>query len=103
MLNVLLFIISMFSIQQALATKFKGYSGNYKTKSLTLNESVERFVETEKEFLILLSRHAAFYRFPKTAEYSMDVRTYLNKLIKSKKRINFEIDPVSTEIKFIKE
>ncbi len=103
MLKVLIFVLSMVSIQQASATKFKGFTGNYKTKSITLNESVERVVETEKEFLILLSRHAAFYRFPKTPEYSLDVRTYLNKLIKSKKRINFEIDPVSTEIKFIKE
>ena len=103
MLKVLIFVLSMVSIQQASATKFKGFTGNYKTKSITLNESVERVVETEKEFLVLFSRHAAFYRFPKKSETTSDVRLFLKKLIKSKKRITVEIDPVSTEIKFIKD
>ncbi len=98
---MLLFVVIIASSKQASATKFKGYSGNYKTPSMTLTESVNRFVETEKEFLILLSRHAAFYRFPKKQETSADVRSYLKKLVKNKERINVEMDPISTEIKFL--
>ncbi len=98
----LLTAVLVFS-NQALATKFKGATAHQATKAIILTESVDRFVETEKEFLILLSRHAAFYRFPKTAESTTEVRLYLKKLIKSKKIIVFEIDPVSTEIRFIKD
>lgn len=103
MYKILLFAVLMVSSNQALATKFKGYGGNQSTKIMSLTESVDRFVETEKEFLILLSRHAAFYLFPKRAENSSEVRSYLKKLVKSKKRITVEIDPVSTEIKYLKD
>ncbi len=98
---MLLFLAIISSSKQASATRYKGYSGNYKIPSMTLTESVSRFVETEKEFLILLSRHAAFYRFPKKQETSSDVRSYLKKLVKSKERIQVEMDPISTEIKVL--
>ncbi len=98
-----LLAVDMVFSNYASASKLKDNNGKYQTQSMTLTESLEKIVETEKEFLILFSRHAAFYRFPKKSESTSDIRLYFKKLIKSKKRITVEIDPVSTEIKIIKD
>jgi len=100
MYKIFIFIFAAVIVysNHVLASKLKGNSAKFQTQSMTLTESVEKLVETEKEFLILFSRHAAFYKFPKKLETTSEVRLFLKKLIKSKKRITVEIDPISNAV-----
>ncbi|MCX7978941.1 MAG: hypothetical protein N2578_08050, partial [Bdellovibrionaceae bacterium] len=61
-------------------------------------EVIERFIEDEKDFLVLISRRAAFYRFPKTVTYAGDVRNFLSDRMKKKRLVEFEVDPTTAQI-----
>lgn len=97
-LNKLILGLVIFFNMTANAASFKGYKKQPASSVLKYTESVERFSENQKDFLILISRHAALYRFPKSVGHADQVRDYLNKSIKSKTPVIFEVDPTSTEI-----
>jgi hypothetical protein len=80
------------------AASFKGYKRQPAGETLKYTETVERFSETQDDFLILISRHAALYRFPKSVSYADQVRDYLNNRIRTKKLLIFEVDPTTAEI-----
>lgn len=80
------------------ASSFKGYRRQPTAELTTNTGTINRFIETEKDFLILISGYAAFYRFPKTVSYADQVRGYLNSRMKTKKTVVFEIDPRTAEI-----
>ncbi|PIS11482.1 MAG: hypothetical protein COT73_03720 [Bdellovibrio sp. CG10_big_fil_rev_8_21_14_0_10_47_8] len=85
------------------ASKFKGYGRAPGKKPMILTESVERIEEGGNDFLILLSRHAALYRFPKSNEYASQVRSFLKQRMKSKKPIVVTIDPLTAQIFYIED
>lgn len=97
--GILLILFSM----NALASKFKGYGRTPSAESKTLTESVDRFEETQTDFLILLSHHAALYRFPKTNEYASQVREFLKQRMKSKQPVVVSIDPTTAQILYIED
>lgn len=80
------------------AASFKGYKKKIEGKVFIYTETAERFTETQDEFLILMSRHAAFYRFPKSVAYAAQVRDFLNNRIKTKQVLIFEVDPMTAKI-----
>ncbi len=87
----------------ALASKFKGYRRSPSSELMTLTESVDRVAETKTDFLILLSHHAALYRFPKSTEYTSQVREFFKQRMKSKQPIVVSIDPTTAQILYIED
>ncbi len=85
------------------ASSFKGYEKSPDGEILVMNETIDEFQETEKDFLILLSRHAALYRFPKVQDSSRQVRIFLNKCIKLKATLIVHIDAVTARIMSIED
>ena len=80
------------------ASSFKGYKRQPASEIIKYTETVDRFNETQTEFLILISRHAAFYRFPKNSEYADQVRDFLNSRMRRKSAVVFEVDATTAEI-----
>lgn len=80
------------------ASSFKGYEKDPSGEILVMTETVEGFHETEKEFFIEFSRHAAFYRFPKVSDSSTQIRNFLNKCIKLKASLIVHVDAVTAKI-----
>jgi hypothetical protein len=91
-------ILLLFVSVNAFASKFKGYGRAPTAESMRLNESVESFEETPTDFLILFSRHAAFYSFPKSNDYVTQVREFLRQRMKTKQPIAIMIDPKTAKI-----
>lgn len=95
---VVFLLTGLMMASQVNASSFKGYKRQPTAQMTTNTGSIVRFIETEKDFLILISGYAAFYRFPKTVSYADQVRGYLNSRMKNKKAVVFEIDPRTAEI-----
>ena len=96
--NIIIVGIILFLNISANSSNFKGYKRQPAGEPLKYIETVERINETQEDFLILISPHAAFYRFPKNIGYVDQVRKYLNGRMKTKGLIIFEIDPTTAEI-----
>lgn len=94
-LSILFLVLFCINAQ---AAKFKGYGQSFTEEVLTLTEKIERIEESSGDFFIALSNHAAFYRFPKTAEHALHVRDFLKRRSKEKKPVVFQIDPITTQI-----
>ena len=86
----------------AQASSFQGYKKQTQEQTMVFVEQVDRFIETPSDFLILLSHHAAFYRFPKT-EYAADIRDFLTSRKNAHRMIKVTFDPTSTEILLIED
>ena len=84
-------------------TMFKGHSRSINQESISISGAIERYYETETEYLILISRHAALYSFPKDLSYSDEVKSFINDRIKSKKTVLIKIDPRSAQILVIQD
>jgi hypothetical protein len=95
--KIILGVLIFFNMN-ANASSFKGYKRQPAGEILKYTETVERFSETNDDFLILISRHAALYRFPKSVGYADQVRDYLNSRMRAKKLLSFEVDPTTAEI-----
>ncbi len=95
---VFIMLTTVVCCMSAQAAKFKGYRKGASEETMTLKESLDRFEETPKDFLILLQRHSGFYLFPKKPEYSSQVREFLNSRMKSKKTIQLQIIPTTSQI-----
>lgn len=95
-------LIVLFSIG-ATASKFKGYVRKPNTEPLILTESVDRVVETQTQIMVLLKKHAAFFKFPKSHEYAGQVRDFLNQRKKSDRKITLTVDPITAEILYIED
>jgi hypothetical protein len=83
------------------ASQFKGYGKSPNGETLTLNETIDRITETQHDFLVLISRHAALYRFPKFDEYAGQVREFLQSRSKNRKAVVFQIDPTTARILYV--
>lgn len=94
-------LIGIILTTTAYASSFKGYKKSSSGDSLKYTASIQRILETDQDFHILISGYAAFYRFPKTVSYADQVRGYLNTRMKNKKKVVIEIDPRTAEIIFI--
>jgi hypothetical protein len=80
------------------AASFEGYKRQPAGEVLKYTETVERFSETQDDFLIQISRHAALYKFPKSGTYTDQVRFYLKNRMGTKKLLVFEVDPFTARI-----
>lgn len=96
-LSFFLGVLLCFSMN-ANASSFKGYKRQPASEIIIYTETVDRFSETNADFLILISRHSALYRFPKKTEYVDQVRDFLNSRMKRKSTIVFEVDATTAEI-----
>lgn len=85
------------------ATKLKGYPRGAGAETESLERSVLRVKETAKNFFVLLSNDPAFYRFPKRDKDAAEIRAYLNKTVKSGKKIRVTVDLITAEILLIEE
>ena len=92
------FLLILFIASSAFAASYKGFKRLPSAETIVFSEPVIHFLENEKEFLILFSKHAAFYKFPKGKEYAEQVRTFLKDRILSKKNVSAEINPLTTQI-----
>ena len=92
-------IFIIFFSPLAFTASFKGYSKIDESKSTSItNESIDKFIETKDDFLIAFSKHSSFYKFPKKKVDAYDFKAYLNKMIKTKKSVIVDIDPLTTQI-----
>jgi formiminotetrahydrofolate cyclodeaminase len=85
------------------ASSFKGYEKDPSGEILVMNEAVDEFHETEKDFLIAFSRHSAFYRFPKVPDSSTQIRNFLNKCMKLKASVVVHVDAVTAKVMSIED
>ena len=93
-------VIALMGVE-ASALKLKGYDQTDKVKPVVLKASVERFKETDREFLIVFSGRAALYHFPKTKDLALRAREFLNESKTLKKKLVATIDPKTAKILFL--
>lgn len=98
MVKIWLCIFTSIFVASAQAAKFKGYQRSVSASDLVIEESIERYIENASDFLILLDRHQAFYRFPKVKEYEILVRGFLDSRVKDGKKVRVEIDAKTGQI-----
>lgn len=82
----------------SLAAQYKGYKRGPTSALLTFQEPIDRYIETDAEFLILFKNHPSFYSFPKERDRSVDARNYLNFKKNKKTPVKVEYDAVTTKI-----
>jgi hypothetical protein len=90
-------------VEVAIGASFKGYDSNSTTHPMEFTEPVERFKETDSDFLILFTHHPAFYRFPNSDTASLQVRRFLQSRIVSRQRVFVKFDPTTTRILELKD
>lgn len=81
----------------AFAASFQGAKAEAKDLRV-FTESVQRFTETDKAFLVLFSGNSAFYSFAKNKDTSTQFKNFLNDRIKSKKAVRVEVNAVTAQI-----
>lgn len=79
------------------AATYKGFEKSGATETLTMKESIERFIETDNNFLILLQNNPAFYKYPKN-DNEKEFRHFLEQRIRQKKKLKWIIKARGTEI-----
>lgn len=100
---LILFFCFMFFSPKTQASSFKGYEKDPNGEILGLNEAIDEFHETEKEFFIAFSRHSAFYRFPKIPDSSTQIRNFLDKCVRLKASLVVRVDAVTAKIMSIED
>lgn len=95
--QIVLFVLLLSST--TFAASFKGYGKLEDVKSAFIeNENIDTFIESKEDFLISFSKHSSFYKFPKIKVDAYDFKNYLNKMIKIKKVVKVEMNPMTTQI-----
>ncbi len=97
-----LIVIILGCSKHATAAQFKGYEVK-SSSTAEFNESVVRFIESQKEFLILFSKHSAFYRFPKKQSIDIQIRDFLEARSKTAVKVRVKYNPMTAEIQKIED
>lgn len=97
-LRAALFTLICLLATQVWSATFKGYQKPKDALTLVLKDSVWKFDESDRNFLVLLKHHDSFYRFPKQKETASLVRSFLQKSIKDASILSFTIDPIKAQI-----
>ena len=75
-----------------LATTIMGYKTESGHSKEMMTEKIQQIEETDKEFLILFTRRAAFYKLPKEGKNLEKIRNFLFTSKEKKKDIKAEVD-----------
>jgi hypothetical protein len=95
---LLTFLLLGIASPGANASNFMGYKKQTAGKFLKFTEVIERIRETPHSYLILMSRHEAFYEFPKTANDAAQIKDFLTTRMKKNSMVDFEVNPLTAEI-----
>ena len=85
------------------AAKFKGFNPTSSAETVRFSEPVDRFIETDSEFLILFRRHPSFYSFPKTKKNAIEFRDFLKARVKNRKEISVTFNPRTLRINLLED
>lgn len=86
------------SFASSLSTKLKGYSEDVKDV-LEWRAPVRRYLVTPKEILVLFGGHDAFCSFPLRKEDQSEVKSFLEKMIRSGSQdVRVRLNPANVHI-----
>ncbi|MBX3017501.1 MAG: hypothetical protein KF767_06420 [Bdellovibrionaceae bacterium] len=76
----------------------QGYKRHMASTHLTYEGALVRYFDEGVNFFIQIEGQAGLYRFPKSADSSAELKTFLDDKLKSKKKIKLEVNAHTGEI-----
>lgn len=96
-LPLALFLSAQGICMNTFAKTFAGAPEDKKHPTLEIQGPVQRIIETDSDFKILVGHYAAFYKFPKNKDQA-EVEKLLKARERDKKPLTLTVDPISQTI-----
>lgn len=93
-----IFFLFILPFSKAREPKYTGFSNTSNQELLTMNESVERFIENKSEFLILFIGHQSFYSFPKKRNHEVKFKAFLESQVTKGNLLKIIYNPRNAQI-----